>query len=110
MVVGIGIVELFIAGSRSLKEKRGVLNSILKRTRNGFNVSIAEIGANDHWKKALIGFCVAGNDKLYINRKVDRILNFIDGLGLAEVVEVKIEMLSFNDLSVTDNYDEDKYD
>ena len=110
MVVGIGIIELFIADSRSLKEKRGVLSRILKRTQNGFNVSIAEVGANEHWKKALIGFCVAGNDKRYINGKIDHILNFIDGLGLAEVVNVKFEMLSFTDLIVADDYEEGKYD
>ena len=110
MVVGIGIIELFIADSRSLKEKRGVLSRILKRTQDGFNVSIAEVGANEHWKKALIGFCVAGNDKRYINGKIDHILNFIDGLGLAEVVNVKFEMLSFTDLTVADDYEEGKYD
>ncbi len=110
MVVGIGIIELFIADSRSLKEKRGVLSRILKRTKDGFNVSIAEVGANEHWKKALIGFCVAGNDKRYINGKIDHILKFIDGLGLAEVVNVKFEMLSFTDLTVADDYEEGKYD
>jgi len=110
MVVGIGIIELFIADSRSLKEKRGVLSRILKRTKDGFNVSIAEVGANEHWKKALIGFCVAGNDKRYINGKIDHILKFIDGLGLAEVVNVKFEMLSLTDLIVADDYEEGKYD
>lgn len=110
MVVGIGIIELFIADSRSLKEKRGVLSRILKRTKDGFNVSIAEVGANEHWKKALIGFCMAGNDKRYINGKIDHILKFIDGLGLAEVVNVKFEMLSFTDLIVADDYEEGKYD
>ena len=110
MVVGIGIIELFIADSRSLKEKRGVLSLILKRTKDGFNVSIAEVGANEHWKKALIGFCMAGNDKRYINGKIDHILKFIDGLGLAEVVNVKFEMLSFTDLTVADDYEEGKYD
>jgi uncharacterized protein len=109
MVVGIGIVELFIADSRSLKEKRGILSRILKRTQNEFNVSIAEVGANDEWKKALIGFCVAGNDRHYINGKIDHILNFIDGLGLAEVVNAKTEMLSFTDLIDAGNYEKDKY-
>lgn len=110
MVVGVGIIELFIADSRSLKEKRGVLNRILKRTRNGFNISIAEVGANEHWKRALIGFCVVGNDKHYINGKIDRILNFIDGLKLAEVVNAKFEIISFSNVMVADNYEEGKYD
>jgi uncharacterized protein YlxP (DUF503 family) len=109
MVVGTGIIELFIAESSSLKEKRGVLSRILKRTQNEFNISIAEIGANDNWKKALIGFSVVGNDKPYINGKIDHIMNFIGGLRLAEVVDAKFELLNFSVSLSTGSYEEDKY-
>jgi len=98
MVVGTGIIDLRIAGCGSLKEKRGILNRILRRTQNEFNVSIAEVGDNDHWGKARIGFCVVGNDKPYINAKVDHLLRFVDGLGLAEVVRSRIEIAGFSDL------------
>lgn len=110
MFVGTGIVELFMAGSTSLKEKRGLLSRILRRTQNEFNVSIAEIGANDHWKKALIGFAVVGNDKQYINGKMDHLLNFIGGLRLAEVVHAQFEIVSFSASMSTGNYEEDKYE
>ncbi len=63
-----------------------------------FNVSIAEVGDNDHWRKARIGFSVVGNDKPYINAKMDHILRFIDQLELAEVVRSRIEIASFSDL------------
>jgi uncharacterized protein YlxP (DUF503 family) len=94
-----------------LKEKRGVLSRILRRTQNEFNVSIAEVGDNDHWRKARIGFCVVGNDKPYINAKVDHILRFVDRLGLAEVVRSRIEITSFSDLMEgTEESEEGKYD
>lgn len=109
MFVGTGIVELFIAGSNSLKEKRGVLSRILKRTQNEFNVSIAEIGANDHWKKALIGFAVVGNEKQYINGKIDHILNFIESFHLAEVVHTRFEITGFSTSLSTGDYEEGKY-
>src|SRR3989304_4467957 len=109
MVVGTGIIELFIADSSSLKEKRGVLSRILKRTQNEFNISVAEVGANDHWKKALIGFAVVGNDKQYINGKIDHIFNFIEGLGLAGVVDAKFEIEGIAASLSTGNYEEDKY-
>jgi uncharacterized protein YlxP (DUF503 family) len=108
MVIGSGIIELWIVESRSLKEKRGVLNRILKRTQNEFNISIAEIGDNDHWKRAKIGFSVVGNDRRYINGKVDHILKFIDDLHLAEVLHTKIEITSFPD-SIGHLEYEDKY-
>ena len=98
MVVGPGVIDVRIFGCGSLKEKRGVLSRILRLTHNEFNVSIAEVGDNDHWRKARIGFCVVGNDKPYINAKVDHILRFIDQLGLAEVVRSRVEIASFSDL------------
>lgn len=106
MVVGSGIIDLWISESRSLKEKRGKLSRILKRTQNTFNVSIAEIGEADHWKRAKIGLSVVGNDKSYVNGKIDHILRFIDSLRLAEVIHTKIEITSFSDFSeATDSYD-----
>lgn len=98
MVVGTGLVDLRISGCNSLKEKRSVLSRILRRTQNEFNVSIAEVGDNDQWKRARIGFAVVGNDKPYINAKVDHILRFIEEMGIAEVVRSRIEMESFSDL------------
>jgi len=97
MVIGSGLIELWIAESRSLKEKRGVLKRIIQRTHNTFNVSIAEVGENDHWKRAKVGFCVVGNDTRYVNGKVDHILSFIDDLQLAEILSSKIEIVSISD-------------
>ncbi|MBE9546438.1 MAG: DUF503 domain-containing protein [Proteobacteria bacterium] len=98
MVVGVGIIDIYIFDSRSLKSKRGVLRSILKRTQNRFNISIAEVGDNDDWKRGRIGFSVVGNDTGYINSKMDKILKFIDSLNLAEVLNSKVEITSFSDV------------
>jgi uncharacterized protein YlxP (DUF503 family) len=96
MVVGVGILEICIVDSRSLKEKRGVLRRIMQRTQNKFNVSIAEIGNHDSWKRGTIGFSVVGNDKSFVNSMMDTILKFIDDLKLAEVVSSKIEITTIS--------------
>jgi uncharacterized protein YlxP (DUF503 family) len=110
MVIGSGIIEIWISESRSLKEKRGVLSRILKRTQNEFNISIAEIGENDHWKRAKIGFCVVGNDNRYINGKIDHVLRFMNALHLAEVLDTKIEMIHISDMMGSRPYESGKYD
>lgn len=110
MVIGSGIIEIWISESRSLKEKRGVLSRILKRTQNEFNISIAEIGENDHWKRAKIGFCVVGNDHSYINGKMDHVLRFLGNLHLAEVLDVKVEMIHISDMMPPRPYEMVKYD
>ncbi len=110
MVVGTGLVDLLIPESGSLKEKRSVLKRIVQRTQNEFNVSIAEVGDNDLWRRARVGFSVVGNDKPYINAKMDHILRFIDRLGLAEVLRSRIEIVSFDDLMDGDEIEEGKYE
>jgi uncharacterized protein YlxP (DUF503 family) len=97
MVVGIGIVEIYIAESRSLKEKRSVLRRIVSRAHNTFSLSIAEIGENDQWKRGEIGFAVVGNDRNFVNSKLDKIVQFIEGLTIARVIDAKIELINISD-------------
>lgn len=97
MVVGYGIVNLRIPESGSLKSKRSVLNKILRRTQNEFNVSIAETGRLDNYQFAEIAFAVVGNDSRYINGKVDHLLRFIDNLQVAEVLDSKTEIMVVSD-------------
>ena len=47
MIVGAAVVEIYIHGSQSLKQKRGVVRSITRRVRNRFNLSVAEVGGQD---------------------------------------------------------------
>jgi uncharacterized protein YlxP (DUF503 family) len=110
MVVGTGVVDLIIPGCESLKEKRSVLKRIIHRTQNEFNVSIAEVGDNDLWRRARIGFSVVGNDHPYINAKMDHILRFIDRLQLGEVIRSRFEIVSYDDLTDADNPETGKYD
>lgn len=97
MIVGAGIVDIVVGGSRSLKEKRSVVRRILSRTRNTFNISIAEVGSYDDWKRCRIGFSVVGNERGFVNSKIDKVVNFIEGLHLADVVNVATEMYSISD-------------
>lgn len=109
MVIGVGLVDILIPGCHSLKEKRGVLRRILKRTQNEFNISIAEAGQQDLWQAARIGFCVVGNDRAYINGKMDHVLRFIDDLGTAERVRTKMEILSLGDIEDDPQLELEKY-
>ena len=93
MVVGCGIIRFRLHGCRSLKEKRKITKSIISRVRNTFNVSIAEIGSNDIYQRAEIGFACVGNDTSAVNSKTDKVLNFADDLRLAEIVDSNIEII-----------------
>ena len=60
MFIAVGRFEFFIPDSRSLKDKRQVLRSVIKTTGNKFNISIAEVEYQDLWQRAAVGVsCVA---------------------------------------------------
>lgn len=109
MVVGSGIMELRLPDCSSLKEKRSVLRRLISRTQNTFNISIAEVEANDECRRAVIGFSVVGNDRHYINGKIDKVLNFVDGLHLAELVVAKFEITNFSRELISASFEEEKY-
>ncbi len=94
MVIGTGIIILRIHDCRSLKDKRKVVKSIINRLRNSFNVSVAEVGANEIYQRAEIGFSLVGNDRQIINSKIDKIFNMVEKIGLAEVIDTDMEIIN----------------
>ena len=93
MIVGAAAVEIHIHGSRSLKERRGVVRSISRRVRNRFNLSVAEVGGQDTWQSAVLGLSAAGADARAVRGVLDRAVTFIEELHLAEVVHSDVELV-----------------
>ncbi|MBI4619340.1 MAG: DUF503 domain-containing protein [Desulfobacterales bacterium] len=95
MVIGVCRLDIMIHNNSSLKGKRQVLKRVIDRVKRKFNVSIAEVGENDKWQRAQVGFCVVGNDKRYVNSSLDKIANFIDDLRVVDILNSEIEILDF---------------
>jgi len=93
MIVGAAVVELHVHGSQSLKAKRGVVRSIVQRLRNRFNLSVAEIGGQDTWQRAVLGISVAGSDATTVRRVLERTEGFIEQLHLAEVCGFDVQIV-----------------
>jgi uncharacterized protein YlxP (DUF503 family) len=94
MVVGVGYIVFRIHPCRSLKEKRKVVKAIVARIRNHFNASVAEVADNDIYQRAVIGISLVGSDRRMINAKLDKVFNFAEDLGLAEMVDTQMEIIS----------------
>lgn len=94
MVLGFGIITLRIHDCRSLKAKRKVVRAVVALVRNGFNASVAEVGANDVYHRAEIGFCLVGNSRSLMNSKIDKIFNAVDDASLAEIVDSEMEIMT----------------
>ena len=93
MIVGAAIVEIRIHGSRSLKQRRGVVRSITQRVSNRYNLSIAEVGGQNTWQRAELGLCSAGTDRQRVRSLIESAVAFIEELHLAEIIAVDIEVL-----------------
>lgn len=93
VVVGLCTVELFIADSQSLKDKRQVLLSMKDRLQQKFNLSVAEVDGQDLWQKAVLAFACVANDGRYVNQVLDQALNLIRSNSAIEIVQSRVELL-----------------
>ena len=94
MILGFGTITFNLDQCHSLKEKRSIVKSIIARTRNTFNAGIAEVELNDVHQRAVIGFAFVGNDRRKINSDMDKMLEFIDKLSLAEIIDSQSEIFN----------------
>ncbi|HHL39008.1 MAG TPA: DUF503 domain-containing protein [Deltaproteobacteria bacterium] len=94
MVVAILRLRLIIHGSRSLKGKRQVVKAVTARVRNRFNVSVAEVGDHDLWQSAVIGVAAVGVDRAVVNSLADRIVDFVETAGGAELADHRMEIVN----------------
>ena len=93
MIVGVCTVELYLPNGHSLKEKRQVLSSLKERLRNKFNVSVAEVGDQDLWQKAILGIACVANEGTHVNQVLDQVLNVIRSIPPIELINSRIELL-----------------
>lgn len=58
MIVAVIYFEMHIPHAQSLKEKRSAVNSLKKKIRNKFNVSVAEVDFLDKWQRSAFGVSI----------------------------------------------------
>jgi uncharacterized protein YlxP (DUF503 family) len=94
MVVGTLKIEFYLTDNRSLKGKRKVIRSMVDKVKSRFNVSIAEVGSNDMWQKIELGISAVGNDRRHIDSSLSHVLDFLESLYLAEIVNTEFEIFN----------------
>ena len=94
MVIGACSLELHIPGNGSLKGKRRIIKSLAARLRKEFNVSVAEVGAQDVWQSAIIGIVCVSNDTDYVHSLLTRVIRWVEESRLdCDLVDYQIEIL-----------------
>ncbi len=93
MMIGTCVATFRAEWVTSLKEKRMIRRSLMEKTRNKFNVSIAEVDKQDDHKLLTIGFACVSNENRHADRMVRQILDFMETHTQAELIDVQIEVL-----------------
>ncbi|HLJ92363.1 MAG TPA: DUF503 domain-containing protein [Gemmataceae bacterium] len=92
MIVGSLRVRLLVRESRSLKDKRQVVRSIKDRLRNRYNVSVAEVEAQDHRQLAVLGLAMVSNESGHIRTVLNEIVQALRCHPVAELLDYQLEV------------------
>jgi uncharacterized protein len=93
MTVGIARIQFRLHGNQSLKDKRRVVKSLVEKSRHRFNAAVAEVEDQDVHQRATLGVAVVGNDGRLLNSVLDRIIDFMESLNLADLIGHEIELI-----------------
>lgn len=77
-IVGLCEIEFYLPGITSLKEKRGIIKSILARSRNTFNVATAEVAHLDKWQSAKIAITTVSNSAPHTREVLQNVARWIE--------------------------------
>jgi uncharacterized protein YlxP (DUF503 family) len=97
MFVGFARLALAIPDARSLKDKRHVLHKVIDRVRARFNVAVAEVGENDRWQRASVGFSAVGNESAFVREVLDKVIHFVEEQYVAPILAREVEVVPVGD-------------
>jgi uncharacterized protein len=86
VAVGAEEFDLFIRQSRSLKDKRAVLRSLLDGARKRFQVAAAEVGHQGSHQRATVGFAVVSGEVGHALEVLDAVSRFVWSFPEVEVL------------------------
>ena len=90
MIVGTCRIEIFLASSQSLKDKRRVVKSVTDRTAHRFNVSVSEIDDHELRKRATIGVAHVGRTQGDVAKILNRVAAYVQSTTGEDVVRCDI--------------------
>jgi uncharacterized protein YlxP (DUF503 family) len=92
VVVGSLRVRLFLREARSLKDKRQVILGIKDRMKGRFNVSVAEVEAQDKRQLAILGFAMVGSEVAYVRSTLQQVIEMLRRHPVAEFIDYELDV------------------
>ncbi|PLT31589.1 DUF503 domain-containing protein [Peribacillus deserti] len=92
-MIGYAEFECIIYDAHSLKEKRAVLQRVLTRLKQKYNISIAETGHQDVWQRTKLAIVTVSSSRQSSERELQNALRFVDSFPEIERTVTEIEWL-----------------
>lgn len=93
MIVGLAACECIIYDAHSLKEKRAVLQRIITRLKQKYNVSVSEVDYQDVWQRTKIAIAAVASARVAAEVELQHALQLIDSFPEIERTITDIEWL-----------------
>ena len=91
MVVMSAEIQVYLPESRSLKDKRQVLNSLKGRIRSRFEVAVAEVDHHDLWQRGSLGLAAVSTAVSHAEKVLNEVVRFIEQDMRVQVLDFYIE-------------------
>ena len=88
MIIQAVTIKLYAPWVHSLKEKRMIVKSIIAKTQNKFNVSIADVDEQDRHQTIILGVVCVANKVDQTDSIIDHVVKFIENNTRTEILEI----------------------
>lgn len=97
MFVGVLRLSFHVPQARSLKDKRRTVLKFRDRVRAKFDVSIAEVAAQDKLQRAVFGVSVVSPDAAVCDSVLEHVARFAETQEDAVLIDRETEVVPFGD-------------
>jgi uncharacterized protein YlxP (DUF503 family) len=95
--VGVLRLTFHVPQARSLKDKRRIVQKFRDRVRSRFDVSIAEVGAQDKLQRAVFGVSVVSSDATVCDSVLEHVARVAETQEDAVLTNRETELLPIGD-------------
>lgn len=106
MLIAAALIELSLPEAETIKARRRVARSVKDRIRQRFNASVAEVADQDDRHSVVIGCVMVGVDPRHLREAMEKIVGYVEGLGVAEVVADDITVVRLDEVEELEEDDD----
>ncbi|MDG3010944.1 DUF503 domain-containing protein [Rhodococcus sp. D2-41] len=97
MYVGALELDILLGDVRSLKEKRSYVKPVVAELRRRYEVSVAEVGEHDRYRRSLIGLSAVSSDLRHVHEVLDNCERHVAGRPELQLLAVRRRILGPED-------------